>query len=147
MSDPGTVWLVVSGEYSDYTVWCAFETETLARDYIAEIGAVAGGHDPYSVSLNGDIIGERLGLRVERCQLWSTMPIVRITERHPATERDPAEMEIEPGIEMSEEPERYGPPVPYVPDPPPPTPEEFGAKALAWAEQHNARLRNRPHVS
>jgi hypothetical protein len=104
MSDPGTVWLVVSGEYSNYTVWCAFETETLARDYIAEIGAVAGDHDPYSVSLNGDIIGERFGLRIERCQLWSTLPLVRITERHPATERDPAEMEIEPGIEMSEEP-------------------------------------------
>jgi hypothetical protein len=41
MADPRTVWLVASGEWSDYTVWCAFETEALARDYIAEIGAVA----------------------------------------------------------------------------------------------------------
>jgi hypothetical protein len=132
MTDPRTVWLVASGEWSDYTVWCAFETEALAQEYVASFGAIAVGRHRSIVDSDGNYLDERL--RVERLQLWSSVPVVSVRD----------DDEIDPGIDRMEEPE---PEVPYVPDPPPPTPEEFGAKVEAWVEQHNARLADRSHVS
>jgi hypothetical protein len=139
MSDPGTVWLVVSGEYSSYTVWCAFETEALAREYIAAIDAIAAAHPSYTVYTWDDTI-DGAHLRVERCQLWSTLPVIGVSERHPADARNLREVNLEPGIELSEDPA-------YEPEPPPPTLEELRAQDLALAERRATRLRNRPHVS
>lgn len=64
-----TVYAVSSGDYSDYSVHCLFETKELAQAYI----------DAYSaaervVSENGGYAHD--DMRIETFQLWSAVPHV-----------------------------------------------------------------------
>lgn len=58
-----TIYLVSSGDYSDYQVWCAFTTQKLADEYVAAIEKADGARNDYSPY-------------VEERQLWNKVPVV-----------------------------------------------------------------------
>lgn len=76
MSGVRTIYLVSSGEYSDYTVHCAFDTREAAEGYIAALQrAIDGikGDRNYQLSATP----QEGGLDVEELQCWSVVPVVQ----------------------------------------------------------------------
>lgn len=74
-----TVYAYTTGEYSDYTVHCLFETEALAKGYAdalranEDAAALANGEEPYG--------SYRYANEIEPFQLWSVVPVMSLEER------------------------------------------------------------------
>jgi hypothetical protein len=70
-----TIYGITSGSYSDYTVHCLFETEELAKKYIATMNENmlrAGDLN------NGPGWTYGTGWDIEEFQFWDTLPVVSL---------------------------------------------------------------------